>query len=90
MVAADVELSEGVLNHVGRLQQNLIELHVLSAGLGVDLGAVDGVGRGARLGLDAGALFIQLLRGDDDGIEGGEGCAIRRRGVIGCVGGRHD
>jgi hypothetical protein len=74
VIAADVKLSEGVLHDIGRLQEDLIELHVRAARLGGDLRTADGVARGAGLRLDAGARCVQSLRGDDDALKvGNEG-----------------
>ena len=62
VLAADVQLAEGILRHARRLQDHLIEQRVVAAGLVLDVLGGDRVGRGAELGLDAVARFRQLLR----------------------------
>ena len=78
VIAAHVKLAEGVLGHIGRLHDHLVEQRVVRAGGCGDGGIIDGVGRGAGLGLDAGALLVELLRGDHYG---------RQHDVLGAGGG---
>ena len=59
-----MDLSEGILNHVRGLQQDLIELGVLAARHRGDRLAIDRISRRAGLRLDAGARFVQALCGD--------------------------
>ena len=70
VLAADMQLAEGILRGAWRLEDDLIEQRVLAARLGLDVLGRDGVGRGADLGLDAVAGFGEFLRGDDDGFDG--------------------
>ncbi len=67
VIATDVELAEGILGGVGNLQHHLVELHVVAPGRRLYGRGVEGIGRGARLGVDAGPLLVQVLGGDDDG-----------------------
>ena len=66
VLAAHVELSEGVLRHVRRLQHHLVEQGVVGARGRCDGRRIEGIGRRAGLGLDAGAPFIQMLSGNGD------------------------
>ena len=52
VLAADVQLSEGVLGDTRRLQDDLVQQGVVAAGQWPRCACVDGVGRRARLGLD--------------------------------------
>ena len=55
MLAAHMQLAEGILRHVGRLQHHLIEQVVVAARRVFDVGFGDRVGRSAGLRLDAAA-----------------------------------
>ena len=76
VLAADMELAEGILRHARRLQDHLVEQIVRTAGRGFDVLRGDGVGRGAGLRLDAVARRIQALGGDDHGFD--------RAGILAC------
>ena len=67
MLAADVQLAEGILRHARRLQDHRIERGIVAARLVLNVLGGDGVGRGAGLGLDAVARGGQALGGDGDG-----------------------
>jgi hypothetical protein len=59
VLAAHVKLAEGILRHVRRLHDHLVEQRVVAARGRRDRGIIDGVGRGAGLGLDAGAGLVE-------------------------------
>ena len=67
VVAADVQLPEGVLGGVGHLQHDLVQLHVVPARGRLDVVGVEGIGGGTGLGIDPRALLVQMLSGDHDG-----------------------
>ncbi|MBW8760357.1 MAG: hypothetical protein JF586_22435 [Burkholderiales bacterium] len=85
MLAADMELAEGILHHLGRLQQHLVQRHVVAARHGVDGLRVERVDRCASLRLDAGPCVIEAPdpRGDLDalGAIGALGAGGRGRGI---------
>ena len=89
VLAANVELAERILSHLGRLQQHLVQLHVVAARHGVDRLRIERVDRGTGLGLDARARVVETLdsRRDFDALcgiaglrRGGRGCSVRGRG----------
>ena len=67
VIAADVQLAEGILGGIRYLQHDLVELDVVAAGLRLDGLGIKLVGRGAGLGVDPRALLVQMLGCDDDG-----------------------
>ena len=83
VLAADVELAEGILRDAGRSQEGLVEGRVFALRLRLDLAGADGVDRGAEFGRDLVALRIER-GGDDNGVERGDG---RRNGLGDGVGG---
>ena len=52
MLAADVQLAEGVLRHARALQDHGIKLKILATWLGGDVRCGDGIGGSPKLGLD--------------------------------------
>jgi hypothetical protein len=66
VIAADMKLAEGILDYIRRLHDHLIQQRVVATGCRGDRGVIDGVGRGAGLGLYTGAFLIELLGGDHD------------------------
>lgn len=66
MLAADVNLPEGVLDNLRCLQDDLIEERVFTAGNSGDRSSINRVGRRASLGLDAAARVVEALGGDLD------------------------
>ena len=73
VIAADVQLPEGVLGGVGYLQHDLVQLHVVPTRGRLDVVGVEGIGGSARLGVDPRALLVQMLGGDHDGGQAGAG-----------------
>ncbi len=69
MLAADVELTEGILSHVRGLHDDLIEQLIVAAGLRGDGLLVDDVGGCAGLGLNAVTGLVQTLCDHGDRIE---------------------
>ena len=53
MLAAHMQLAEGILGHARRLQDHGIELDILPARKAREIGGGDGIGGSAELGLDA-------------------------------------
>lgn len=66
VLAAHMQLSEGVLGDARRLENHLIERHVIAALHGLDGLGVDGVDRRAKLRLDRRAGFVEALSDDHD------------------------
>ena len=66
MVVADMELAETVLHNAGGLEQDLVELLVLSAGQCLDGIAGDLVIRRAQARLDMLARAVEPFGGHDD------------------------
>jgi len=66
VLAADVNLPEGVLDNLRCLQDDLIEERVFTAGNSGDRSSINRVGRRASLGLDAAARVVEALGGDLD------------------------
>src|SRR5581483_244497 len=66
VLAADVHLAEGILGHTRCLQNDLVELDVVTARSCLDGLGVDRVCRSSRLGLDAGACNVETLGAYDD------------------------
>src|SRR4029077_1141354 len=63
VIAADVQLPEGVLGGVGHLQHDLVHLHVVPARGRLDVAGVEGIRGGTRLGVNSRALLVQVLCG---------------------------
>ncbi len=69
VLAAHMQLPEGILGNARCLQDNLIQLRVGAARLDIDIGGGDFVGRSAQLGLDAGTGGRQPLGRDRHGLD---------------------
>jgi hypothetical protein len=89
VIAANVKLAERILGDIRCLQDHLVEQRVVAAGRGGDGRVIDGVGGGAGLGLNAGALLVEQFRGHHHRRQCG--IAGPARGIdIGAVGRVHD
>jgi hypothetical protein len=71
VLAADVELTIGILRHAGHLQNDLIEQRVVAARRILDVLRGDGVGRSSNLGLNARPRVAEFLGRHDDGLDPG-------------------
>ena len=67
MLAPHMQLAKGILAGARRLQDNLVQSHIVAAGLVLYVLGGDRIGGCPRLGLDAVARGLQPLGGDGDG-----------------------
>jgi hypothetical protein len=83
VIAADMQLPEGILGGVRHLQHHLVQLHVVATGGRLDGLGAEGVGGGPGLGINARALLVQMLSRHNDGRQAGAGLIgnLCRRGT---------